>query len=163
GRDNEKLEWDFWDVSDLKGQTAAIEIVDQESGGWGHINIDDIQFADEPPKEARVRPLKEQPDFGTLAPAVLAEKATARGPDFEPFRTAGELEQEPKPVTFPLGQDRTGGLATRFTLPPNETREVVFLVTWHFAHAEHGRMYDNWFKDAVAVAKYLRDNLDPLS
>src|SRR5262249_55953992 len=163
GKDNEKLEWDFWEVSDLKDQKAVLEIVDQETGGWGHINIDDIQFADEPPKEARARALKDQPDFGTLALSVLDEKATAAGTDFERFRTAGELEQEPKPVTFPLGQDRTGGVATRFTLAPDEKRDVVFLLTWHFANAEHGRMYDNWFKDAPGVAKYLRDNLDRLS
>jgi formylglycine-generating enzyme required for sulfatase activity/serine/threonine protein kinase len=49
GANDERLMWSFWDVSDLRGQTAQIEIVDKETGGWGHINIDDIRFANEPP------------------------------------------------------------------------------------------------------------------
>jgi uncharacterized protein (DUF608 family) len=163
GKDNEKLDWDFWEVSDLKGQKAVIEIVDQETGGWGHINIDDIQFADEPPKDAPARSLKDQPDFGTLALSVLDPKATGSGDGLDRFRANGELDAEPKPVTFPLGRNRTGALATRFTLGPDETKEVVFLVTWHFANSEHGRMYGNWFKDAAAAAVHLRTNLERLT
>jgi uncharacterized protein (DUF608 family) len=163
GKDNEKLEWDFWEVSDLKGQKAVIEIVDQETGGWGHINIDDIQFADEPPKDAGHRTLEEQLDFGTLALTVLDAKATGSCDGFDHFRGTGELEAAPKAVTFPLGTNRSGGLAARFTLGPGETKEVGFLVTWHFARAEHGRMYGNWFTDATAVAAYLRDNLERLT
>ena len=48
GKNNERLEWHFWDVKEFKGFKAALEIVDQATGPWGHINIDDIQFADEP-------------------------------------------------------------------------------------------------------------------
>src|SRR5580704_923220 len=33
GKDNEKLLWDFWDVSDLLGQPAEIRIVDRAKGG----------------------------------------------------------------------------------------------------------------------------------
>lgn len=39
---SERLEWQSWDVADLLGQTAVIQIVDQQTGGWGHINIDHI-------------------------------------------------------------------------------------------------------------------------
>jgi len=42
GKDSEELEWETWDVSDLVGKTARIEIVDQASEGWGHINVDQI-------------------------------------------------------------------------------------------------------------------------
>src|SRR5205085_6508444 len=52
GRNLEKLEWDSWEVSEFQGRQAALEIVDRETGGWGHVNVDDIQFADEPPHGA---------------------------------------------------------------------------------------------------------------
>lgn len=50
GRNNELFRRDWWDVRLLRGKRARIRIVDTASGGWGHINVDDIQFQDiEPP------------------------------------------------------------------------------------------------------------------
>jgi uncharacterized protein (DUF608 family) len=46
GKDAERLEWTTWEVADLKGQRARIRIVDQERGGWGHINVDQIVLTD---------------------------------------------------------------------------------------------------------------------
>ncbi len=38
-----------WDVSDLQGQTAVVQIVDQATGGWGHLNVDQIVQSDRKP------------------------------------------------------------------------------------------------------------------
>ena len=46
----ERLTWAGWDVADLAGKTARIEIVDRATGGWGHINVDQIIQSDEPPR-----------------------------------------------------------------------------------------------------------------
>ena len=46
GSNGEQLRWTGWDVSDLKGQTAHFEVIDNHTGGWGHINVDQITFAD---------------------------------------------------------------------------------------------------------------------
>ncbi len=50
GRNLERLEPAGWDVADLKGQEARLEIVDHRSDGWGHINVDQIIFSDLPPE-----------------------------------------------------------------------------------------------------------------
>jgi hypothetical protein len=42
GPDNERLDVGEWDVSRLEGKSAKIRIVDNVTGGWGHINIDQI-------------------------------------------------------------------------------------------------------------------------
>jgi len=42
----ERLEWRSWDVAELEGKTARIEIVDRATGGWGHINVDQIAQSD---------------------------------------------------------------------------------------------------------------------
>ena len=44
GRNNEKLLPASWDVSEFKGRTARIEIVDEQQGGWGHVSVDQILF-----------------------------------------------------------------------------------------------------------------------
>lgn len=48
GQNSEALDWASWDVHDLIGQQAQIQIVDANTGGWGHILADDIMFADTP-------------------------------------------------------------------------------------------------------------------
>lgn len=46
---SEELAVDAWDVTDLMGKTAVLQIVDRETGGWGHINIDRIVACDTVP------------------------------------------------------------------------------------------------------------------
>jgi len=48
---SERLEWASWDVGEFAGRTARIEIVDQATGGWGHINVDHIVQSDEKMEE----------------------------------------------------------------------------------------------------------------
>ena len=48
GRDDEQLDWTTWDVRPFKGKSATIRIVDNETGGWGHINVDQIMQSDKP-------------------------------------------------------------------------------------------------------------------
>ena len=42
----ERLDWHTWDLSDLEGKEVVLEIVDRNTGGWGHINIDQIVQSD---------------------------------------------------------------------------------------------------------------------
>lgn len=42
GKNSEQLMPYRWDVNDYKGQQAKIQIVDEMTGGWGHINVDYI-------------------------------------------------------------------------------------------------------------------------
>ena len=47
-------DWATWDLSELAGKLVRIEIVDRNTGGWGHISIDQItqsEIAKSPPAE----------------------------------------------------------------------------------------------------------------
>ncbi|HEX3719073.1 MAG TPA: GH116 family glycosyl-hydrolase [Verrucomicrobiae bacterium] len=94
GNDNERLEPAIWDVKEFAGRTARLEIVDEQKGGWGHINIDEIVFSDSPANGAtlqaleRLLPLRfsgveslspERVQFLDLTLAPSAERATADG------------------------------------------------------------------------------------
>ena len=41
--DSESLSRVVWDVSDEIGENLYLEVVDNASGGWGHINLDDVR------------------------------------------------------------------------------------------------------------------------
>ncbi len=43
---SERLDWHSWDVGELVGKTARIQILDKSTGGWGHINVDHIYQSD---------------------------------------------------------------------------------------------------------------------
>lgn len=52
GDDAERLAWKSWNVRDLRGRRARLQIVDRATGGWGHINVDHILLADAPARPA---------------------------------------------------------------------------------------------------------------
>ena len=39
----EKMYRKSWDVKEFIGQYAQVRLVDERSGGWGHINFDDLR------------------------------------------------------------------------------------------------------------------------
>ena len=47
GREEEKLLPETWNVAQFVGKTAHLEIVDESTNGWGHINVDHIVFSDD--------------------------------------------------------------------------------------------------------------------
>jgi len=59
GRNSEAMLPVLWDVSEYRGQSAYITIVDRATGGWGHINVDDIRELT-PEEEAEVARQKAQ-------------------------------------------------------------------------------------------------------
>jgi fructan beta-fructosidase len=45
---SERLELAQWDIPELLGKDVSLEIVDDVTGGWGHINVDQIVQSDKP-------------------------------------------------------------------------------------------------------------------
>lgn len=45
----ETLAPESWDVAEFQGQSATIEIVDRATGGWGHLNVDQLVQTDRKP------------------------------------------------------------------------------------------------------------------
>lgn len=43
---SERLQPELWDVAELLGKTVSLEIVDEATGTWGHINVDQIVQSD---------------------------------------------------------------------------------------------------------------------
>ncbi len=143
GKDNEKLEWHFWNVEELEGKAACIEIVDRHSGGWGHINIDQIEMADEA-YDADMGPFDKLPDYGSL---VLALDG--------PARQAADHPPVDKPCPTVATQE--------ISLSPGQAKTFTFVLAWFFPNHQNGREYDNRFDSASEVAHYVLDNHERLS
>jgi len=48
GGGSEALAWASWDISEFQARKAVIQIVDQRTGGWGHINVDHLVQSNKP-------------------------------------------------------------------------------------------------------------------
>jgi fructan beta-fructosidase len=55
GSDSESLDWASWDVRELKGEKARIQIIDNNTGGWGHLLADQFTSADAPAQSGTQR------------------------------------------------------------------------------------------------------------
>jgi uncharacterized protein (DUF608 family) len=174
GRDTEELHWANWDVRDLGGKTARIEIVDQQSGPWGHILVDQIEFRDRPRSEAGS--LEAEGDFGTMGLALLESGDAVRGTAALPEADvplglfAHDVPATETEATRPFGQRLRGALGRTLQLPPGGEARVTFVLTWHFPNLRLpgfpgalGRHYATRFAGARAVAEYLAKHLDRLA
>jgi len=71
---SEFLNWENWDVKQYKGKTAVLEIVDSASGGWGHINVDQISQTNTPAKKKPAPKVAGAPTGETFEKTVTPTK-----------------------------------------------------------------------------------------
>ncbi len=160
-----------WNVRRWQGRKATLEIVDQESGPWGNIGIDEIVFTDQPEKP--LGPIADEPDFGSFALALLeprpddfaAPGVNAEAPAESVFAHA---QPEEKSAERPFNEPLIGGVGRKFRLAPGAEQTAVFLVCWHLPKVKMdklppGRHYGTRFADALAVVDYVRQHWARLS
>ncbi len=163
GVNAERLAWTAWDVSEYQGKEARLEIVDEASGGWGHINVDQIEFAGMP-REPEKPALDASRDYGSLAlacadalpPDDLAGRVYPAGMP-ENYLLSGEH-------VYALKQKRLGLLSSaEVSITPGATHCFTFVVAWHFPNQENGHYYAERFANAEAVANYALDHHERLT
>lgn len=157
GRNKETLEWQGWLVKEFEGKKAQLVIVDKASGGWGHVNVDQIEFADEP-KTERTLTLGASPDFGTMALGCAAS-CVADALLGAPAGKAPESFLRTDAPAYSIEEDKNALLATPVAkLAAGQRQTVTFVLAWHFPNQVEGQFYATKFKDAAAVARYIIDN-----
>ena len=129
GQDNEALNWTNWNVSELKGKTARIDIVDENTGGWGHINADQFTFSDAP-----ALPRSTETAVNLLVDGEVVRTAT--GPNSEQLDWTGwnvdDLIGESAQIQ--LVDNNTGGwghlLADNFAFADQPAQSVLQRSSW---------------------------------
>ncbi|HWD77925.1 MAG TPA: GH116 family glycosyl hydrolase, partial [Kribbella sp.] len=181
GTDIEPLTAVSMDVGKYAGRRAYLRIVDNNTGGWGHVNVDRILFSDRP---IRRRPVPERPDGGTFALAALAPGGD--GPDgTDAAGASAQVVVRPSIADWttvdglfdsaagPADSDgpQAGTVAVTVTLPPGESRTIRFAYGWFFPNPERElfaelvgastfrRHYATRFTSARDVVQYVGKNL----
>ncbi|MBC9822611.1 GH32 C-terminal domain-containing protein [Terrabacter sp. MAHUQ-38] len=152
GANNEALNWTSWDVSAYAGKKATIQIVDKNSGGWGHINVDHIMFSDEAAAPRAI-------DTSVRLVVDGQVVRTATGSDSETLDWNGWDVRglQGKTARIVLADNNTGGwghiLADQFSLSDTPARSSVQRAHW----VDYGK--DNYagvtFNDAPAGRRVM--------
>ncbi len=146
GRNEEQLKPHAWRVKKYEGRAARLRIIDKTSGGWGHINVDHIEMADEPATGAPTS-LVDLFDFGSM---VLAHDGAT---------TSDERDER-----FPLENRRTAYMHTEpVRIAPGQKNTFTFVLAWYFPNHANGHAYNNWFTSAAEVADFVLDDIDRLT
>ena len=163
GRDNNRMQPCTWDVRRWAGKTARLKIIDNESGAWGNIGVDDIVFSDNP--QPPLGPLTTETDFGTLGLALLhpesGDAATTSLPSgLEPRNIFSDAHHSTGPVQKPFQEKLTGALVRRFSLAPASSVKTVFVLSWHMPNLKldrlpPGRFYATRFDSVLPLTAYI--------
>ena len=170
GQDSNRMRPVSWDVRRWAGKTATLQIVDQESGPWGNIGVDDIIFSDQPRQP--FGPLAQESDFGTLGLALLDQQPGDFGTtEVSPPGQANSQLKEPVPANAattapgtqvsagsaqgndpaarnpaaastlkPFGQKLAGSLTRKMKLAPGASAKATFVLAWHFPNLKLNRL-----------------------
>jgi uncharacterized protein (DUF608 family) len=160
-----------WDVRKWAGRTGRLQIVDNATGAWGNIGVDDIVFSDKP--RVPVGPLKQQADFGTMGVALLDPQPGDRGCTALPGTgaVAGVFETAKDSAGLAkrgFDQKLVGSLTRKLKLKPGESATAVFVLSWHLPNLKMdrlppGRYYGARFNSALGLARYIRQHFARLS
>ena len=159
GINNETLRWRNWQVDKFIGKKAKIIIQDNIEGGWGHINVDNIEFSNHD-RKGRGGSVTNNVDFGSLALACL--EGSGKPADLFPTGTNVYFVTENK--VYRLNDKKCGLVSTKnVDLKPGEKKTFSFVISWYFPNKPNGWFYAARFKNASAVAKHIINNFDYLT
>ena len=171
GAANNHLEPMSWDVRQWAGKPGQLVIVDDQTGGWGNIGVDDIIFSDRP--RHPVGPLVNEEDFGTMGLALLDPRSddianTSLPKDGAPAGIFSSPGIASEPTKKPFGQKLIGLLTRKFKLAPGESVKATFVISWYFPNLRMnrlppGRSYGTRFESAGAVAAFVAKNFERLA
>ncbi|WTZ46932.1 GH32 C-terminal domain-containing protein [Streptomyces sp. NBC_01390] len=136
GQNAEALDWASWDVRDLVGKKAQIKIVDDNTGGWGHLNVDHIMLSD-----TQARPVSRETAVNLIVDGQVVRSATGSNSETLDWASWDMRPYAGKQARIQLVDMNTAGwghlLADRFTVADAPAKSVVQRADW----ADYGKDY----------------------
>nr|BFD89831.1 hypothetical protein KitaXyl93_11910 [Kitasatospora sp. Xyl93] len=129
GSNDEHLDWVSWDLSDLQGKTARIRIVDQNTGGWGHINVDRIVLSD-----TRARPRSSETAVNLVVDGRVVQSATGSDSETLDWASFDLRPHKGKQARIQIADLNTGGwghiMADQFTAADQPALSTLQRAHW---------------------------------
>ncbi|MCX5336043.1 GH32 C-terminal domain-containing protein [Streptomyces sp. NBC_00140] len=136
GSDGEALNWASWDVKDLAGKKAQIKIVDDNRGGWGHLNVDHIMLSD-----TQAQPVSQETSVNLIVDGKVVQSATGSNSETLDWASFDMRSYAGKQAQIQIVDMNTAGwghlLADRFTAADTAAKSVVQRADW----ADYGKDY----------------------
>ncbi|MFJ5995510.1 GH32 C-terminal domain-containing protein [Streptomyces sp. NPDC092370] len=136
GKDGEALNWASWDIKDLAGKKARIRIVDDNTGGWGHINVDHIMLSD-----AEAQPVSQETSVNLVVDGRIVRSATGANSETLDWASFDLRPYAGKKARIQIVDLNTAGwghiLADRFTAADAPAKSAVQRADW----ADYGKDY----------------------
>ena len=159
GMNEYKLTQESLNVGAYEGKEAYIQIVDNETGGWGNIGVGRITFSDNP---SVIKEVEKVIDYGTMGLAILGENANYTIADAGDTGLEGKTG---KKATGNMDEKLIGAIGKTMKIAGGESAVLTFALTWNFPNLSKpgkGRYYASKFINAESVAEYLSKNIEKL-
>ncbi|MFF4625989.1 GH32 C-terminal domain-containing protein [Streptomyces griseorubiginosus] len=129
GSNTEAMDWSSWDLSDLQGQQARIRVVDANTGGWGHINLDQVVLSD-----TQAQPRSAETGVNLLVDGKVVQSATGSDSENLDWASFNTSAYKGRKVRIQIVDADTGGwghvLADDFTVAAAPARSVLQRAHW---------------------------------
>jgi levanase len=135
-QDGEALNWASWDVRDLAGKKAQIKIVDDNTSGWGHLNVDHIMLSD-----TQAQPVSQETSVNLIVDGKVVRSATGSNSETLDWASFDMRPYAGKGAQIQIVDMNTSGwghiLADQFTAADTAAQSVVQRADW----ADYGKDY----------------------
>ncbi|MEH0579293.1 GH32 C-terminal domain-containing protein [Streptomyces sp. B21-108] len=130
GSNGEALNWASWDLSGLQGKQARIKVVDDNTGGWGHLNLDQVVLSD-----TQAKPSSTETAVNLLVDGKVVQSATGDDSENLDWASFNTMAYKGKTARIQIVDANSGGwghvLADQFTTADkpalNTTRRAHWL------------------------------------
>lgn len=173
GPNNNRMQDRTLNVAAWRGKSAVIEIVDNVTGGWGNIGVDQIVFSD---RSLDSRPFGDLPDHGSFALAVTPPTNNGQpaiGDDWLDLSIVGGVRPSIADWSTPsavldsgAGADSADGVSgtiagcvsIKLNLRPQETQTVRVLTGWFFPVPDRAAL--GFLRDAATLKRHYVNRYD---